>query len=280
MNRLILVLLVGAGLGAGSLWLFMKAPRQEMQGMNTPAPALLRCEAELAQRVAEVDELRKKVAEVVLTVAPKERVAAHHEPVHGVDAGEKGAVQASAWRISAIERFVPLSDEQRSRLQEKFAEERLAQQEERESKAESLDDILGAENAQLYRDNVKAAFERVRNEELERDTVWMARKLGLSTEQEERMRAAFDEVERAVVTEFPPTQLGAGETPQSRVLRMIAENKRRVQLRAERLRQVFSPEQYEAYVKAESESSASDMEVFHGSGEEDQAEAAISPTPQ
>ena len=86
------------------------------------------------------------------------------------------------------------------------------------------------------------------------------------------MRAAFEGVERDVAAEYPPSQLGASDSPQQRVLRMIAENKRRVQLRAERLRQVLPPEQYEAYMKAESESAASDMEVFHGSGEEGSGE--------
>jgi regulator of replication initiation timing len=176
--------------------------------------------------------------------------------------------QATAWRISAIEKFVPLSDEQRRRLAEKFVEERKAKAEGRESVAESLEEILGEENAQVYRGQVKATYERVQNEELEKDTVWMARKLALSPEQEGRMRATFEDVERAVAAEYPASQLGAGDTPQQRVQRMIAENKRRVQLRAERLRQVLPPEQYEAYMKAESESAASEMEVFHDSGEE------------
>jgi hypothetical protein len=280
MTRSILVLLVGAVLGAGSLWLLTQAEYQATQGVPTPAPALVRCEAELSQRVAEVEGLRKKVAVIAHTVAPQEQSAEDHEPAASGHTEGNNAAQASAWRISAIERFVPLSDEQRSRLQEKFAEERLAQEEGRESEAESLDDILEAENAQVYRDQVNAAFERVQKEELERDALWMARKLGLSTEQEGRMRAAFDEVERVVVSEFPPAQIGTIETPQKRVMRMIAENKRRVQLRAERLRQVLLPAQYEAYVKAESESSASDMEVFHGSGEEEQPGASASPLPQ
>lgn len=280
MIRSMIVLLVGVGLGAGSLWVITQAEHQETQGAPTPAPALVRCEAELSQRAAEVEELRKKVAVMAHTAAPQEQSAEDHEPAASGQKEGNAAAQASAWRISAIERFVPLSNEQRSRLQGKFAEEQLAHEEGRESTAESLDDILGADNAQVYRDQVDAAFKRVQKEELERDALWMARKLGLSTEQEGRMRAAFDEVEQVVASEFPPTQIGARETPQKRVMRMIAENKRRVQLRAERLRQVFSPEQYEAYVKAESESSASDMEVFHGSGEEEQPGASASPMPQ
>lgn len=269
MVRSIIMLCVGAALGAASLWLITVEPRPNGEGVSTPAPALLRCEAELSQRTVEVDELKRKAA-AVAALPPASAVPASEQGSAGEDASDRneGMRQATSWRISAIEKFVPLSDEQRARLEEKFKEERAAQAEGRESTAESLDEILGTENAQAYRTQVNAAFERVRNEELERDTAWMARKLGLSPENEGRMRAAFDEVEQAVAAEYPQIQLGASETPQKRVMRMIAENKRRVQLRAERLRQVLPPEQYAAYVKAESESSAADMEVFHGSGEE------------
>jgi hypothetical protein len=275
MIRSMLMFLVGAGLGAASLLFVTQTPRQEVQGVPTPEPALLRCEAELSQRAAEVEELKKRMASTAGTVAPTDQVGELQRAQEGAGVPEK-AQTASAWRISAIEKFVPLSDEQRLRLEEKFAEERKAQEEGRESSAESLDDILGAEDAQTYRTQVSAAFERVRNEEIERDTIWMARKLGLSAEQEGQMRAVFDEVERAIAAEYPPTQLGTNETPQKRVLRMIAENKRRVQLRTERLRQTLPPEQYEAYVRAESESSASDMEVFHGSGEAEQSGSSAS----
>jgi hypothetical protein len=72
--------------------------------------------------------------------------------------------------------------------------------------------------------------------------------------------------------ENPQSQHGAGGTPQKRVLCMIAEKKRRLQLRSEQMRAILSPEQYQAYMQVNSESSASDMEVFHGSGEE-QSEA-------
>jgi hypothetical protein len=48
---------------------------------------------------------------------------------------------------------------------------------------------------------------------------------------------------------------------------MIAENKKRVRLRAEALKKVLSPEQYTAYAETEAQSAASDMEVFHDPGE-------------
>jgi len=269
MVRSIIMLCAGAALGAVSLWLMTVTPRPDGEGISTPAPALLQCEAELSQRRAEVEELKRKA--VAVAVLPQPSAGSASEPglpEEHAGARDEGTRQATAWRISAIEKFVPLSDEQRDRLKEKFAEEQKAREEERESTAESLDDILGADNSKVYREQVNAAFERVQNEELEKDTMWTARKLGLSAGQEDRMRAAFQKVEQALKVEYPQPQHGAGETPQKRVLQMIAENKRRVQLRAEQMRGILSPEQYQEYVRVESESSASDMEVFHGTGEE------------
>lgn len=270
MLRSLMLLVLGAAVGAASALIVSQSRQSQLSSIVTPEPALVRCESELQQRDLELQGLRKLNVGATVPVTAAEQVHAHSENGEGAadSSNEDSLQQAISWRISAIERIVPLSDDQRQRLAEKFAEERKAQEQGRESAAESLEEILGEENAQVYRGQVKAAFERFRNEELEKDTVWMARRLGLSPEQEGRMRTAFEDVERTVATEYPPLQLGASDTPQQRVLRMIAENKKRVQLRAERLRQILPPEQYEAYMKAESESAASEMEVFHDSGEE------------
>jgi hypothetical protein len=267
------MLLVGGIIGAVSIWCVSVAQYSQTERVDTPEPALVRCEAELGAKTAEIEALKKQVAVAAQPAAADSQQAVEIDTEHGVNksstGSHDGADRASAWRISAIEKFVPLTDEQKARLERKFTEEQQAQQDGRESSAESLDEILGADNAQVYRSQVSAAFERVRNEELEKNTLWMARKLGLSADQESRMRATFEDVERMVAVEFPPLVLGSQNTPQKRVMRMIAEQKRRVQLRAEQMRQVLPQEQYEAYVKAESESSASDMELFHSSGEQE-----------
>jgi hypothetical protein len=110
---------------------------------------------------------------------------------------------------------------------------------------------------------VQAAFDRVENEELEKETVWVARKVGLNAEQEARMRDVFSSVEKTIDGEFSDQGHGTSLNPRERVTRMIAENKRRVQLRADALKGVLSNEQYQEYLKLESQSAASDVEVFH-----------------
>jgi hypothetical protein len=47
---------------------------------------------------------------------------------------------------------------------------------------------------------------------------------------------------------------------------MIAENKRRAALLREKLQALLPPDQYQAYLRSEAESAASDVEVFHDPG--------------
>lgn len=164
----------------------------------------------------------------------------------------------TAWRISAIEKFVPLSEEQRQRLTVKF--ERDAQGEEA---SESLEDILGTESAAFYRTQVKAAFERARNEAVDREIVWLGRQLALNAQQERDIKAAFDAVELELDTNELPDSVKA-TTGEERVKAMIAENKRREELRQERLKAILTPDQLIAYMRVQAESSQSDIEVFHG----------------
>jgi hypothetical protein len=174
--------------------------------------------------------------------------------------------RAISWRVSAIEKFIPLSDAQREQLAEKFEEEQKAREEGRESQAQPLEAIIGEESATVYRQQVKAAFDRVQNEELDKEVVWMSRKLALSAQQEQAMRAAFASVETDIDAEFEGMHGDSGGSPQARVTRMIAENKKRIQLRAAALKNVLTPEQYAAYAETEAQSSAADMEVFHDPG--------------
>jgi hypothetical protein len=265
MMRSLVMLLVGVAVGAGSVFLLFISPEAARLGLVTPAPVQqVACDS--AREVARADTESTSVQAVN---APQQKMA---EPVaHNEVASEppdpEAQKRAITWRVSAIEKFVPLSDEQRQQLTEKFKEEQNAQEEGRESEAEPLEAIIGAESADVYRQQVKAAFERVQNEELDKEVVWMSRKLALSAQQEQAMRTAFASVESEIDSEFGGQHGGDNSSPQARVTRMIAENKKRVQLRAEALKKVLSPEQYTAYAETEAQSAASDMEVFHDPGE-------------
>jgi len=192
---------------------------------------------------------------------------AHEEPAaEHDDSSEEKQREALSWRVSAIEKFVPLTEEQRNRLVAKFQEETRAGQAGEESRAEKLEEILGDDNARYYRDQVKAAFERVQNEETEKEVLWLSRQLNLAPEQERSMRAVFLDVEKTVESEFGPSSHGSRTSPQERLKAMIAESKRRRALRSEKLQAVLPPDQYQAYLRSEAESAASDVEVFHDAG--------------
>ena len=267
MMRSLVMLLVGVAVGAGSVFLLFISPEAARLGLVTPAPVQqMACDP--AREVAKSDTENNSVQALN---APEQKIAEPEPVAHSEVPSEPPDLEAQkraiTWRVSAIEKFVPLSDEQRQQLTEKFKEEQNAQEEGRESEAQPLEAIIGEESANVYRRQVKAAFERVQNEELDKEIVWMSRKLALSAQQEQAMRTAFASVESQIDNEFGALHGGDNSSPQTRVTRMIAENKKRVQLRAEALKQVLSPEQYTAYAETEAQSAASDMEVFHDAGE-------------
>jgi hypothetical protein len=170
-----------------------------------------------------------------------------------------------SWRISAIEKFVPLSDEQKGRLRDKYERESAAKSSGEEVETESLDDILGADNASYYRQQVSAAFKKVQDEEIERESVWLSRKLELTPDQESSVRQIFERVESEIAG--ARVTAGAGLSPQERVRAMIAENRRRSELRNAELSRILNPRQLQTYAQIGAESSASDVEVFHDAGE-------------
>jgi hypothetical protein len=264
MIRSFLWIVIGIVVGAtgGLYWSSVSTP--VVKQLSTADQTLLAsCQATVAKQERTIVSLTQSVAaDTAECVVPTPALTSNEVQTHNTMDNEAQRSQAIAWRISSIEKFVPLTDEQKERLESKYAEERQALVEERESEAESLDDILGAESAATYRNQVKAAFERVQNEELEKEVLWTSRKLSLNEDQERALQAAFADVEMALKGEFRAL-IAAAQTPAERVTLMIQENKKRRQLRAELVKDSLSPEQYQAFLALEAQSASADMEVFH-----------------
>ncbi|MEY4700085.1 MAG: hypothetical protein RL326_272 [Pseudomonadota bacterium] len=269
MARVLIVFLLGLSAGAAGTVVFLPRAPQQVATIVTPAPAAVVCEDELARQRARIQELESRASAMSHDAASH---AVTHSGGHDDSSAEQDASseekqrEALSWRVSAIEKFVPLTEEQRNRLVAKFQEENRAGQAGEESRAEKLEEILGDDNARYYRDQVKAAFERVQNEETEKEVLWLSRQLNLAPEQERSMRAVFLDVEKTVESEFGSSSHGSKTSPQERVKAMIAESKRRRALRGEKLQAVLPPDQYQAYLRSEAESAASDVEVFHDPG--------------
>jgi len=264
MAKAIMLVIFGllAGLSLGYL------PQLRLGASNISEPALKAdscnaCKEDLARLSAELEKLKKST--VLDPASSNQPPAPEPQGVGNIHEHAKvdAKSQALSWRISAIEKFVPVTAEQREQLEAKFQEEQQAIEEGRESSAESLDQIIGEENARTYRDQVQAAFKRVQDEELEKDALWISKNLGLAADDEQKLRAIFSDVERELQSDLSSGDGSQRESPQQRVTRMIAENRKRVELRSSRLKSVLSPEQYQSYLQAESGSAASDLEIFH-----------------
>ena len=260
MVRAISFLLLGVGVGGGLMWGVYGARNH----LPVPEAQVLACdtsELKLAQK--KIAELESELVVVKNAAAP---TATSPEQPSSHEAPQIDSDESLKWKVSAIEKFVPLTDEQRARLHDKYAQERQGQG---EGETETLDDVLGSESAKYYREQVQAAFKRVQDEEVEREVVWLSRKLSLSAEQESSVKVILSNVE--VEVSKGRTHAPSGATPQDRVKSMIAENRRRNELRNEQLKQVLSPDQFSSYLQNEAESSSADVEVFHDSGEVDGA---------
>jgi hypothetical protein len=260
-----LLVLCGMLVGAGSAALLFNNQEQGSSAVVTPPPERLSCESELHQQRERIADLERRVAAAVSSATeprdPPEALAA----LPSDPAVKEGQCDTAVkWRVSAIAKFVELTDEQKEQLEQKYREEKEAREEGRESQAETLEAIIGQEKASEYRQQVQAAFARVQNEELDKESVWIARKLSLSSDQERSMRVVFADVEAQIESEFGDATQGVSISPQQRVTRMIAENKRRLELRSAALQKILSPEQHTAYVQTEAQSSSADVEVFHG----------------
>jgi hypothetical protein len=219
---------------------------------------LVAAQGKIRELEARVSELSAQLASVPVAVKDSPDGIAVEAESRSTDE-QAQRKEALAWKVSAVEKFVALTDEQKLRLQKKYEVEATGGKEGVET--DTLEDIIGQENAAFYRQQVKAAFQKVRDEELNKEVVWLARQLNLSAQQEQAVQQGFLSIE---------SQLAQGEQAASsshdRVKGMIEENRKRSELRAAQMKELLSPEQYEAYAKSQADSSASDVEVFHDSG--------------
>lgn len=264
MMRSLLLFSVGVVVG-GIVSFYGIGALEHDSGRNTTASshALQTCQDKVAEQERLLVSLTQSVAQSTTECAVPTVVV---EGIRNQNnrSFEKATAQEQAvgWRVSAVEKFILLSEAQRDRLEQKYWEEQQAKQEGRESEAESLSEIVGEENASLYRQQVQDAFQRVQSEELEKEIVWVSRKLTLSEDQEQSMQSGFVDIETALRAEFAP-MINSASSPAQRVMAMIQENKKRRDLRAEFTKNILTLEQYKDFLALEAQSSSADMEVFH-----------------
>ena len=172
-------------------------------------------------------------------------------------------------RISTVEKFISLTDEQRKALAEMFDRDTPWREEPKEDERDEFAEIVGKENAQYYRSQMKQAFEQAEAESQEKEVLYMGKRLSLSAEQEAQVTSIMKEVSSTVrenmraAAAADSSSSDKGGNSGGRIRRMIAESSMRQQLLNEQLQKIFTPEQYQLYLEQQAESTDGRFQVWH-----------------
>jgi hypothetical protein len=267
MRRIVISFMAGISLGAASSWYAIRSSPPTSSARDQG------CAEQLEKLRGSITDLETKLAGVKAAAEPEQlgsgeavRASSAGAPLPAPSPADEPALadskptpspNAVKWRVSAIEKFVPLTEDQRQRLVTKFEADLRG-----EEGTETLEDVLGEENARFYREQVKAAFRKVEEEELDKEVVWLSRQLDLSPEQERRLHEAFAGIETEIDAGKESLHGGA-RSSEDRVRAMIEESRTRQRLRSERARAILNPDQFDVFSRVQAESSSSNMEVFH-----------------
>ncbi len=170
-------------------------------------------------------------------------------------------------RVSALAKVVGITEEQRERLRTKYTDEARARRAGITAETPSLEEIIGEEGTRFYREQLSTAMERSQRAELDREVYYMARVLSLSQEQEEHYRELMQTVDSEIRRQFRSERESPQfqSDPSFRVKLSIRENEFRSKWLLEQLKVTLNPQQYEAYVKEEANSSSAELGVWHAS---------------
>ena len=261
------MLFVGCVIGGIISREILRAPDDEQRVANL-TEQLRDSHADAARLTKEISALKKEVERLNTASALQGNAVAPTAPsIPESHANGKVEMDESAtarlnhrieWRVSAIEKFVPLTEDQKDRLMAKFKAE--STDPDSSIAKEELDSIIGEESARVYRDAVRQAFVNARNEEIEKEVLLLSRKLALTPEQESGVRTVYQSVEQEAAAEHEEQGNLTGE---ERLQKMIARNQERSKRLSELLKPLLTPEQYTAYAQYQSDSPDSDLEVFH-----------------
>lgn len=259
-SRTLLFLFLATGLFAYAYY----AAKKDFQSKLSAAQTALK---ESGQKIQTLESTLKTQGELIAslqksqsaqplptptTVSVEKGTTSEPAPVSSPSADEEFRLRA---RISAIEKFVPLSDIQREKLKAKFSADAG-------DTTETLEDILGKESAEYYRSEMGRAFQKAKEEDEEKEVLFMSRQLGLSEEQEARVRVAMTRAEEEVEAASKGADSNA-KGMESRLRAMMNETKARQDALNRLLAEILTPEQYRRYLEQEAASSASDFQVFH-----------------
>lgn len=168
-------------------------------------------------------------------------------------------------RVSSIGKIVNLNPQQRERLQTKYTQEALARRRGEKADTESLEEIIGEADSRFYKQQLENAYKKAQDQELERDLYYMSRRLSFNQLQENSVRDALSQVENAVQERFQSEHSSPqyASDPSYRVRLMMQENQFRSEWLAGKLKEILNPDQFQAYMQEEAESTGAELNMWH-----------------
>ena len=186
-------------------------------------------------------------------------------------------------KLAAVEKILQLSEAQKASLKEYFTSQIRG-----ETPAQKFDDIIGAENADFYRQQVAKSFEKAKTEEIEKEAFYLGAKLALTNDQIRDVISVMQQVGQEIQTAeegasepaAPADQNAEGtEKPAEPTPTPVAKDPREAQLEMlrakierdkafqkaldEQMALVLTEDQLRRYQQLKAERSSADAELWH-----------------
>jgi hypothetical protein len=172
-------------------------------------------------------------------------------------------------RINVLENFVQLTKQQRSRLEKKFSQESdlrsqdLSDEEyiREQSKIERLEDIIGDDAANEYRNEQQKIREKFQAQSREQEVAVLSKKLSLSPEQEQIVQQTLQEADQ---NSFDLNNNLEQKSQNALIQQAISNVETKNKMLDERLKPVLSQEQYKMFQTYQAESPDHELSFWHG----------------
>ncbi len=269
MLRIVFIIICGLSL-ALNIYLLQQEPETSLP--DESHRALVRANRKIAHLENEIEILLRQ--EPALKAAAEERAQKYSqnesraEPIVINSDLNDSAILAPdpemrvELKLGAISRIVSLSDQERQELRDLFLNDH-----DNTSDQQLLTQVIGEERAEFYKETREQAFSKGRQEELEKEALYLSRKLDLEPAEEQSLRSVLTEIDDEISEwrRARSQQLGeqSGAAPGVKMQVLIEEIIVRRDLMKSRLSTLLGADKFKQYLQLEAESSAADMETFH-----------------
>ncbi len=166
-----------------------------------------------------------------------------------------------AARVSAVEKIIQLTPQQKSLLTGYFNQKLSGA-----TPIQKFEDIIGAENADFYRQQAQKSFNKARIEGFEKEAYFLGSKLGLTPDQEADLISTMQQIDQTM-PETPAPDITAGTPSREAQLKQIQDAVKRNQAFEKeldaRMIDILTEDQLKKYNQLKVERSSVDAEMWH-----------------